>query len=137
MILLIFIRKNKNPEAHASGFFLSFFHYLRCVADLVHGVDRHERFRVDTADEVHQLAVLVLINDRDNLAAGRVIVRSRDLVESRSTVEIVKNEVYNLIKLRRDDAHSSLDVEAEDKVINHDSAEIRTEYAEHHGLRVI
>ena len=128
---------NQKARSVCFGLFDSFFHYLRRVSDLVHGVDRHKRFRVNLADEVHQLAILVLINNRDNLTAGRVIVRARDLVESCSAVKLVEDEINDFIELRGDDAHSSLDVDTEYEVIDDHSAEIRTEDTEHHGLRII
>jgi len=100
------------------------------ITDLADRIYRYKSFWVGLFDEFHKLAVFVLINDRYNFFSQDVVVRPRAFIERRAAVKLVQNVVNYNVKLRGENANLSFDVESEDKMVDNNSAEIRSEKAE-------
>ena len=63
-----------------------------CVTDFADGIHRNECLGIGTADEIHELFVLLLVHDDDDLPPGRIIVCANSLVKGRSAVKLVKHK---------------------------------------------
>ena len=107
------------------------------IAHLVDRIDGYKCFGIGLTDEIHQLSVLVLIHDRNNLFSGGVFICTDNFVKGCSAMKVVEDKTYDLIRLRRDHTYSSLDVQGKDEMINDHSAEIRTEHTQYDNLRII
>ena len=104
------------------------------IADLVDRVYGHEGLGIGLANESHQLSVFALIYDSDDLFSLHLVISAGELVQRCAAMKIVEYKVHNLVKLRRDDADSALDVHTKDKVVHHNSCEIRADNAEDYKL---
>ena len=107
------------------------------ITDLVDRVDGYESLRIGLLDKFHQLSVFVLVDDRDDLSAGGVVVGSRVFVESCAAVKVVKNVINDNIELCGDHADLSLYVKTKDEMVNYDAAEVGSENAENDCLCVV
>ena len=68
----------------------SLFGNLGLVADLVDGVDGQECLGVISADVIHQLAVLMLVHDGDDLLADGAVVCADGIINGGAAVEGVE-----------------------------------------------
>ena len=80
---------------------------------------------------------MLLVDDNDDLAAMRHIVRADNLVDGRTAVQIVKHELNDLVEPLGDHTNAALDIESENELIDHHSAEIRAEDTDHGDLRIV
>ena len=85
-------------------------------------------------DKVHQLFVLLLIHDDNDLSARGIVIRTDDLIEGRAAVKIMQHKGHDLIQLGRNDAHLPLDVQTENELVHENTGEIGTQECQHHGL---
>ena len=65
--------------------------YFGLVTHVADGIDRYKGLGIYLADVVHQLLVLVLVNDGDHLHLGRLIISTDDLIQRSTGVQGVQN----------------------------------------------
>lgn len=71
------------------------------IAHLVDRINCYECFRIGLTDKIHQLSVLVLIYNGDYLFAGRIIVCTDNFIKGCSAVEVMKDKINDLVKLKK------------------------------------
>ena len=128
----VFVIQKTPLDRGAFGLLLDF----GLIANLVDRVNGYEGLGIGLADKGHQLSVFALIYDGDDLFSLHLVISAGELVQRCAAVKIVKYKVHDLIELRRDDADSALDVHTKDKVVHHNSCEIRADNAEDYKLRI-
>ena len=101
------------------------------------GINGDEGFGIGLFHVIHQAAIFLIIHDGDDFLNGLVVVCADDRIKRCAAVQFVQDELRDLFEFRGDDAHAPLDIHAEDKMIDHHTAEIRAQHAEHHGLLVV
>lgn len=94
------------------GFPLSFLGFLlpnfRLIAHIRHVVNGDECLRVFPIDEVHQLLILALVDDGDDLVVLFKVIRADGLVDRRAAVQILNDELAERFFLLRDDTDAAL-----------------------------
>lgn len=105
--------------------------------NFVDGQNGDKRCGVQLGDLVQQLFVLVLVEDGDDLVAGAVVVSAVGLIDGAAGIQIVQDELLELVLMLGNDADALALVEAEDEVVEDDTAEIGTNDGQNSGLEIV
>ena len=105
---------------------------FRLIANLIDRIHSDKRLGIGLLHVVHQLLVLGVIHDGDDLPANGVIVGTDGIIEGRAAVQVMENIVGDLLHLGRQDADPALDVHAKNEMVHNEAAQISTQKAEEH-----
>ena len=110
---------------------------LRLIPHIADGVDGDKGFGIHLTDVVHQLLVLVFVNDGDHLHFRRLVVSTDDLIQRCTAVQRVQNIINDIIQIFGNDANSALDIDTENEMIHDHTAKVCTQQAENDSLAII
>ena len=100
-------------EKTESGFALILGH----IIDFIDGNDCHKGSRISFTDIIHQLAILLFVNNRNNFFTGRMVEGADAVIDGSAAVQTMENEMKDLVMLLRKDTDTALNVDTKDKVI--------------------